>query len=398
MPSSDISNGGGWDLFGRTCQFFSTSIDLTDDSDSLTSEEFAGCFTYFVDEFEETQIQNIIINDGPDFKFEQVYDIIFEQLCGSNTCVLPVNNYYGNCYIEPCGDGISNACLSLTTTGGEERTVIVVEHCCQCDPDSMYGPEGNYFGFDRDSYNCEGKLQTYRFATSEQIEEIQNEGGYFSSEAQLTQDGVSYGSDFSGLWRLVEVTNISTFFIDSPLHFNILTTGENCDDTLSKLPLGDTGQEAPWFGGECIYEYFQGCNSGNFYHIWSDIWNERGRGLDRRPNLNENGEVIQQFNDFDFNGNNFGWTIQNNYALVNGWLGSGDRKPTTYKLSIPACAYNNVDGFDKLPRPNGNDYGYCDNLWEYYTNYEGTGAEVHFMNIILDLLMVHQMGFLLECC
>ena len=355
-------------------------------------------FHLFVDEFEETQIQNIIINDGPEFKFEQVYDIIFEQLCGSNTCVLPVNNYYGNCYIEPCGDGISNACLSLTTAGGEERTVIVVEHCCQCDPDSMYGPEGNYFGFDRDSYNCEGKLQTYRFATAEQIEQIQNEGGYFSSEAQLTQDGVSYGSDFNGLWRLVEVTNISTFFIDSPLHFNILTTGENCDDTLSKLPLGDTGQEAPWFGGECIYEYFQGCNSGNFYHIWSDIWNERGRGLDRRPNLNENGEVIQQFNDFDFNGNNFGWTIQNNYALVNGWLGSGDRKPQLINylyLHVHTTTLMDLTSYrDQMVMTMATViiYGSTIQIMKVQV------LEVHFMNTILDLLMAHQMGFLLECC
>ena len=41
-------------------------------------------------------------------------------------------------------------------------------------------------------------------------------------------------------------------------------------------------QSSETYGGDCIYEYFVGCNSGTYYHVYSDVFQNQDGGIDQQ--------------------------------------------------------------------------------------------------------------------
>ena len=362
--------------FGRTCVIESSIVyDQTNSTTTFTAEELDSCFTYWCDYPENETIEQISTTNYWEFKIAPGPAFVSGQYTLEN-------DYSQNCFV--CTD-TSPLCMNLPEAQGGDRILIYVEHGCLCEIDSVYGRgrDGyieaispvSYQAQDVDSegsqsvYNCDEKLQLSFYATQDQIDEIVEGGGYFAVDHYITPDGIAVGT--GNLLKLIEVTSLTSNDDYSYLNLGqIRTVGSTLYDALIGLPQED--QSLFYYGGECIYEYFQGCNSGKYYHIWSDIWSQTEYDDDGgQYDLNDINPKLSDGSYYrDYTSGVPGWRI-NGRRLRNGWLGSGDRKPTMYNVKVPGCVYNDVDGFDKLPRPENLSQSFNQPLYKYYENFEG---------------------------
>jgi len=370
----------GWNnykLFGRTVVLPANAILQYGEGTQFTQEEINGCFSYYIDEYN-------LESDNPQTNENLVLDVNLTNFIQFEF-INPEAAYDGNQFINnclTCNPSQTLQCSDIEVSGTRRR-MIRVEHCCKCDPATLYGRTGVggqiLVGADGlpmgQQGNCTGKLAENVFATEEQIEEIVQGGGYFSIANFITPDGVSV-EEVSGSWRLVTITDVFSFNDYSYRNIgSFYGIGSSCDDAILAVPRDI--QHYNNYGGLCIYEYFQGCATGKYYHIFSDIFHEYRGGITNGPTLPDTGidSYLLDFNDPE----KVGWGVRKSgnasqyNSQVNGWLGSGDKRPTWYKVSIPGCGYNIIDGFDKLPQPQGGVI-YNAGQDQFFQNYNGFGA------------------------
>ena len=192
----------------------------------FTAEEISGCFSYYIDDYDL---------EGEDPDLPEVNEVLFQNFVQFE--LLNINNPFSeNCIT--CGSNVTSLpCMDIEISGTERR-LIQVEHCCKCDPATLYGRTENASGVNEigpdglplgQEGNCTGKLIESVFATEEQIQQIVEGGGYFSCDDYYNPDGVVI-QEVIGSYRLVTITDVYSYNDYSYKNIGFVRPGASCDE------------------------------------------------------------------------------------------------------------------------------------------------------------------------